>query len=88
MKSFLLKRKDLLKADIKPTPKPAKKRPATKRGIAAEAVWNITPKQKTTRVIISASLLPRKSAKGAAAKAPKNVPADKMETIREWLKAS
>jgi hypothetical protein len=79
--------KYVLNAEMIPTPKPAKKRPATKRGIAAEAVCNITPKQKTTKEIIRASFLPRKSARGAAAKAPKNVPADKMETIREYCAA-
>jgi hypothetical protein len=77
----------LLNAEIRPTPNPAKKRPATKRGIEDEAVCNITPKQNTTRLTISASLLPRKSARGAAARAPKKVPADKIDTIREYCAA-
>jgi hypothetical protein len=74
---------NILKADINPTPRPAKKRPATKSGIATEAVCKITPKLNTTRVTISPRLLPMKSASGAAARAPKNVPADKMETIKD-----
>ena len=73
----------VLSADIKPTPKPAKKRPATNRGIAVEAVCRMTPKQNTVIVIIKAIRRPMKSPNGAANKAPKKVPADRMDTIKD-----
>lgn len=73
----------VLSAEIKPTPKPAKKRPATNNGMAVEAVWRMTPKQNTRTVIIKAIRRPIKSPRGAANKAPKKVPADRMDTIRE-----
>jgi len=69
--------------EMRPTPDPAKNRPATNRGIADATVCKITPKQNTHRVIKSANLLPMKSAKGAAPRAPKNVPADNIETIKD-----
>ena len=65
------------------TPNPAKNRPATNNGMAVETVCRMTPKEKTHNVANSPSLLPMKSASGAAANAPKNVPADKIDTIKD-----
>ena len=66
-----------------PTPKPAKTRPTTNRGRAVAAVCMATPAQKMMTARTTDHRLPRKSAVGAASRAPKNVPADKMETTRD-----
>ena len=47
-----------------------------KSGISVAMVCRITPKQKTTIVTMRPYLLPKKSAVGAAVRAPKKVPAD------------
>lgn len=78
---------NVLKAETSPTPKPAKKRPAKKSGIAVAAVWRITPKVKTRAAAISANRRPRKSAQGAAESEPKKVPADRIETIAAVFEA-
>jgi hypothetical protein len=73
--AILVKSEDILIAEIRPTPKPAKKRPAMKRGWLVDAVWRITPKLKTRPTeAMRPHRRPRKSAKGAAARAPKKVP--------------
>lgn len=67
-----------------PTPKPAKTRPITKRGRARAATCMATPTAKTRTATTTDHRLPRKSAAGAAKRAPKNVPTDKIETTRDW----
>lgn len=74
---------NILVAERRPTPIPAKNRPATKSGIALAAVWRITPKENTQLLIIIASRRPKISATGAANSAPKKVPAESRETIIE-----
>jgi hypothetical protein len=69
-----------LRAEIRPTPKPAKKRPAVNRGSAVAAVCRMTPKTKTMVDVIRPHRRPRRSPKGAAVSAPKNVPAERMDT--------
>lgn len=49
--------------------------------MAVEMVCKITPRQKTTIVTINPYLRPKKSAVGAAVRAPKKVPAERIETI-------
>jgi hypothetical protein len=71
----------LLNAEISPTPTPAKKRPITK------TVGRTRPKQKTTRGMESAILLPAKSAVGAAVRATKSVPTDIIDIIRDGSEA-
>ena len=66
-----------------PTPQPAKTRPTTKRGRAVAAVCMATPAAKMMTARTTDHRLPRKSAVGAANRAPKNVPTDKMETTRD-----
>ena len=66
-----------------PTPQPAKTRPTTKRGRAEAAVCMATPAEKMRTARTMDHLLPRKSAVGAAKRAPKKVPAGKMETTRD-----
>lgn len=71
-------------ADIKPTPYPAKKRPAIKSGCEVAIVCRMTPRLKTKAVDkIKPILRPKKSAVGAAVSAPRKVPNDRMETIRD-----
>jgi hypothetical protein len=75
---------DLLRAEIKPTPYPAKKRPAMNRGCDVETVWRMTPKLKTIPAdSIRPMRRPRKSPTGEAVRAPKKVPAERIETMRE-----
>lgn len=71
----------LLRAEIKPTPKPAKKRPARNMGIAVEMVWSTTPRLKTQVEIMRAGRRPKKSANRGEARAPKKVPAERMDTM-------
>lgn len=66
-----------------PTPYPAKKRPATKSGMAVAAVWRMTPKVKTSVETIRPHRRPKKSPVGAAVKAPQKVPADSKDTIKD-----
>jgi len=66
-----------------PTPQPAKIRPTTKRGMAEAAACMATPAEKMRAAKTTDHLLPRKSAVGAAKRAPQKVPADKVETTRD-----
>lgn len=76
--------RDILRAEIRPTPYPAKKRPAMKSSCVVEAVCRTTPRLKTRPAeAIKPQRLPSKSPKGAAVRAPKKVPAERMETIKE-----
>ena len=73
----------ILRAEIKPTPNPAKNLPARNKGREVAAVWKITPRMKTQDEAISAQRRPIVSAMKGEAKAPKKVPADKMETMAD-----
>ena len=66
-----------------PTPQPARIRPTTKRGMAVAAVCKATPIEKMPTARTTQYRLPKKSAVGAAKRAPKKFPADKMETTRD-----
>lgn len=68
---------------MRPTPRPAKKRPARKSGSATAAVWKMTPRVKTRVDMMSARRRPILSAKKGEARAPKKVPADRMETMAD-----
>ncbi len=74
---------NILRADTNPTPRPAKKRPATNRGRWVAAVCKMTPKINTPQETIRDHLLPSLSAIGAAPRAPKNVPAERIETTSD-----
>jgi hypothetical protein len=66
---------DLLSAEINPTPRPAKKRPAMNKGWLVDMVCRITPRLNTTPTDTMRPMRrPSISPKGAAARAPKNVP--------------
>ena len=75
-------------AETKPTPKPAIKRPATRRPNPVEAVCRATPRRKTAQPEMMVKRRPIKSARSPAMMAPKKVPADRMEVMRESLDAS
>ena len=70
-----------MRAETRPTPKPAKNRPATKRGIAVAAVCRITPNMKTKQEAIRPIRRPSRSPTGAEVREPKKVPAERRETI-------
>jgi hypothetical protein len=75
---------DLLIAETRPTPSPAKKRPAMNRGCDVDAVCRMTPKLKTKPIAVKRPILrPRISAHGAARSAPKKVPAERIDTMSE-----
>lgn len=74
---------NLLNAEIIPTPKPAKKRPAKNMGKAVAAVCKMTPNEKTTQDAMRPKRRPMKSAVGAALREPKKVPAERMETTAD-----
>lgn len=73
----------LLRAEINPTPKPAKNRPARNKGIAVEIVCRTTPRLNTQVEIIKAGRRPKKSASKGEARAPKKVPADRIDTMAD-----
>jgi hypothetical protein len=79
----------VLSAEIKPTPNPAKNLPARNNGMEVAAVCKITPKLNTQLEAIKPHRRPMVSPSAAAQRAPKNVPADRMETIAEdWLEVT
>jgi hypothetical protein len=69
--------------DTIPTPRPAKKRPTTNRGTVIAAVCIATPAQKTRQAAMIPIRRPRRSAIGAARSAPRKVPAERIETIKD-----
>ena len=78
------KNANVLRAETRPTPYPAKKRPAMKSGCVVAAVWRMTPRLKTRPAeAIKPQRRPSRSPKGAAVKAPKKVPAERIDTISE-----
>jgi hypothetical protein len=72
-----------LNAETRPTPRPAKNRPARNNGMAVAAVCRMTPNIKTQLEAIRLQRRPMRSAMGAAPRAPKKVPAERMDTIAD-----
>ena len=70
-------------AEMKPTPKPAMRRPATITPRLVEAVSRIPPTVKIPQPIIITVRRPRKSARSPAMMAPKKVPAERIEVTRD-----
>ncbi len=58
------------RVEMRPTPKPVKKRPAMKVGRVKAPVWRATPRQKTTHEINIPVRRPQMSAIGAPPRAP------------------
>jgi hypothetical protein len=72
-----------IRIDKSPTPNPAIARPATKRPMPVDAVCIATPIQNTRAANCIPNFLPMISATGAPRRAPKKVPADRIETTRD-----
>lgn len=70
-------------AEIKPTPTPAKKRPARNSGRDVAAVWKTTPTLKIQHDTMRPQRRPMLSPSNGDARAPKKVPADRIETTAE-----
>lgn len=71
------------RAEIRPTPKPAKKRPARKMGISTAMVCKTTPRLNTQVEAARPMRRPMVSARKGDARAPKKVPAERMETMAD-----
>lgn len=78
---------NVLKAETKPTPNPAKNLPAMNNGKLVEAVCRMTPKLNTQHDTMRDQRLPSRSAIKAAPRAPKKVPAERIETMVEVWEA-
>jgi hypothetical protein len=72
----------MMTADTKPMPRPAITRPGTSSATVVEAT-RMTPMEKTPQPAMIVERRPIQSAREPANRAPKKVPADKMETIRD-----
>ena len=70
-------------AEMKPTPKPAIKRPGTIKPMLVEAVSRMHPMVKMTQPMMMVSRRPIKSATSPAMMAPKKVPAERMDVTRD-----
>ncbi len=71
-------------ADTKPTPSPAINRPGTSRAMLVDATWSATPTLKTMQPRMMVVRRPSRSAMSPATSAPKKVPADRMEVMRDF----
>lgn len=71
------------KAKSKPTPRPAKNLPAVKRGIWTKIICIKTPTLKTQLDMMRPHRRPSLSASKGEAKAPKKVPNERIDTMRE-----
>jgi hypothetical protein len=71
--------------EIIPTPRPANTRPATNRLRAVAPVCMATPKKKTPHAPTIPQRRPMKSPIGAAKRAPKKVPSERIDTTRDSL---
>jgi len=70
-------------AEMKPTPKPAIRRPTTIKGRAVEAVWRMQPTEKTPHPEMIVHRRPMWSAKSPAMMAPKKVPQERILVRRD-----
>jgi hypothetical protein len=68
---------------MNPTPRPAMKRPGAITPILVEAVSRIHPTVKIPHPTIIVRRRPIKSAMSPAAMAPKNVPADRIDVVKD-----
>src|ERR1700733_6105409 len=71
-------------AEMKPTPSPAMTRPTHMRAMPVEAVWQMQPMAKMKQPPMIVKRRPIKSAISPAMIAPKKVPADKIEVVRDF----
>jgi hypothetical protein len=71
-------------ADTKPTPIPAMRRPGTSKPTVVEATCRVTPTEKTRQPAMIVERRPHQSARDPAKSAPKKVPAERMDVIRDF----
>src|SRR3984957_210728 len=71
-------------AEMKPTPSPAMTRPTHNRAMREEAVSQMQPMVKMTQRPIIVKRPPVESAASPAMIAPKKVPADNIEVVRDF----
>lgn len=74
-------------AEMKPTPRPAINRPATMTPRPVEAVSRMHPTVKTPHPVMMVMRRPMKSAQSPAMMAPKKVPQDRIEVVKDWSRA-
>jgi len=74
----------MMMALTNPTPIPAIRRPTTRTETADEATWRIAPTIIIPQPDIIVMRRPIQSARDLAKSAPKKVPADKIETMRDF----
>jgi hypothetical protein len=68
----------------KPTPTPAIKRPGTSSATEVDVTWRMTPREKMPHPAMIVDRRPIQSAREPAKRAPKNVPAERIETMRDF----
>jgi hypothetical protein len=78
----------MLIAETNPTPNPATNLPTTKAGMFVAATWTTTPTMKTPHPLMIVVRRPIQSARAPDTRAPKNVPADNIDTIRLFCQVS
>jgi hypothetical protein len=71
-------------AEMMPTAKPAITRPAIRRPMFCAAVWRTTPTTKIMQARMMDKRRPIMSAKLPAKRAPKKVPADRIEVMSDF----
>ena len=74
-------------AEMKPTPRPAIKRPATITPRPVDAVSRMHPTEKIAQPVMMVMRRPMKSAQSPAMMAPKKVPQERMEVVNDWSRA-
>ena len=75
----------MIMAETNPTPKPATRRPTTSRASPLEMVWRMTPMVKIPQPAMIVVRRPMKSARSPAIIAPKKVPAERIEVIKDFF---
>ena len=75
-------------ADTNPTPKPATMRPPTSTLTVVEATCRATPQEKMAQAIMMDRRRPIQSARFPPKRAPKKVPADRIDVIKLFSQVS
>eukprot|EP00914_Ancora_sagittata_P010829 GHVO01021123.1.p2 GENE.GHVO01021123.1~~GHVO01021123.1.p2 ORF type:complete len:116 (+),score=4.57 GHVO01021123.1:291-638(+) len=74
-------------AEMKPTPAPAIRRPATMTPRPVDATSRMHPTVKTPQPVMMVTRRPIMSATSPAMIAPKKVPQERMEVVKDWSRA-
>ncbi len=73
----------MMTAEIKPTPNPAIRRPATMTPIVVDTVSRMHPIVKMKQPMMMVNRRPMKSARSPAMRAPKKVPAERIDVVKD-----